>query len=190
MAFIWSDRLLLQQSLQGFLGLLLALITGYHSKRVWIYMTLSSVAFWPISLLLQVVLFMNPPNQHLQHGGISEFSGTYPTINIAENGGTALPSIMERVRLLSTPATSAPFDDKWFWVMVTASSFLGISWIVLGIIGIWQKKGDPIARHLLLWSVLAMLFSFGDQCNSNFQFNNIPFLGFGNWSICYLAYQT
>ena len=47
--------------------------------------------------------------------------------------------------------------------MVTASSFLGISWIVLGIIGIWQKKGDPIARHLLLWSVLAMLFSFGDQ---------------------------
>ena len=28
----------------GFLGLLLALITGYRSKRVWIYMTLSSIA--------------------------------------------------------------------------------------------------------------------------------------------------
>ena len=84
-------------------------------------------------------------------------------INIAENGGTALPSIMERVRLLSTPATSAPFDDKWFWVMVTASSFLGVSWIVLGVIGIWQKKGDPIARHLILWSLLTMLCSFWNQ---------------------------
>ena len=148
----------------GFLGLLLALITGYHSKRVWIYMTLSSAASWAYFTAVTgsgVHESTQPAPSSMAES--ANLLGLILPINIAENGGTELPSIMERIRLLSTPATSAPFDDKWFWVMVTASSFVGVSWILLGIVGIWQKKGDPIARHLILWALLTMLCSFGDQ---------------------------
>ena len=127
-------------------------------------MTLSSVASWAYFTAVTgggVHESTQPAPSSMAES--ANLLGLILPINIAENGGTELPSFMERIRLLSTPTTSAPFDDTWFWVMVTASSFLGISWIILGVVGIWQKKGDPIARHLILWSLLTMLCSFGDQ---------------------------
>ena len=86
--------------------------------------------------------------------------GTILPVNIAENGGTELPSMMERIRLLNSPISSAPFDDTWFWVMVTASSFLGVSWVILGVMGIWQKKrrSHRMESAALGWTGTALLF--------------------------------
>ena len=148
----------------GFLGLLMAVVLGYRSKRVWIYMALSSFASWAYYTAV-VDGFVHESTQPAP-SSMSESAnllGIVLPINIAENGGVALPSFTDRIRLLTTPASSAPFDDTWFWVMVTASSFLGISWVVLGTMGLWQKKGDPIAVKLALWAFLSLLFSFGNE---------------------------
>ena len=147
----------------GFLGLLLALITGYRSKRVWIYMVTSGLASWAYYTAVtggNVHESTQPAPSSMAES--ANILGLLLPVNIAENGGTELPSMMERIRLFTTPTSSAPFDDTWFWVMVTASSFLGISWVILGLIGIWQKRGDPIAWNLLLWAALSLLCSFGN----------------------------
>ena len=90
-------------------------------------MTLSSVASWGLYFTAVTGGGVHESTQPAPSSIISESAnllGLILPINIAENGGTELPSVMERIRLLSTPTTSAPFDDTWFWVMVTASAFL------------------------------------------------------------------
>lgn len=147
----------------GFLGLLLALITGYRSKRVWGYMTVSAFSAWAYYTAVTggaVHESTQPAPSSMSES--ANLLGILLPVNIAENGGTELPSVLDRLRLLTTPTSSAPFDDTWFWVMVTASSFLGVSWVVLGVMGIWQKRGDPIAWNLLLWASLSLLCSFGN----------------------------
>ncbi len=161
----------------GFLGLLLALIIGYRSVHVWMSMTLSGLASWTYYTAVtsgEVHQSTQPAPSTMSES--ANLLGIVLPINIAENGGTSLPSILERIRLLITPIPSEPFDGTWFWVMVTASSFLGISWVVLGVIGLWNKRKHPLIRKLMLWAGLALLCSFGNELSidSGTETSSIP----------------
>lgn len=148
----------------GFLGLLLALLMGFRDKWVYVIMMLSSGSVW---LYYDAVTGNNIHESTQPAPSVMAESanpiGLFLPINIAENGGTDLPSMAQRFNLLQTAPTHAPFDDTWFWVMVTASSFLGIAWVTLGVLGLWQKRQDPIAWNLSLWALTALTCSFGDQ---------------------------
>ena len=62
MVALWTARGLFQQSVYGISGLLLALITGYRSKRVWIYMTVSGLS-WAYYTAVTGERYMNQHNQ-------------------------------------------------------------------------------------------------------------------------------
>ena len=148
----------------GVLGLLMALILGFRSKLVWLSMGISALSaqlYYSAVTGGQIHESTQPAPSVMSES--ANLIGIFLPINIAENGGTSLPSYMERIQLLWTTPSEAPFDDVWFWVMVTASSFLGVAWIVLGLIGLWQKRGDALTRRLALWGGIALLCSFGDN---------------------------
>lgn len=148
----------------GFLGLLLAFIMGYKNKWTWIYMGVTSLSvLWYYHAVTDGNIHESTQPAPSVMTESANLVGVVLPINIAENGGTNLPTMAERIRLLGQSPTSAPFDDTWFWVMVTASSFLGLSWIVMGILGLWQKRKDPIVWNLSLWGILTLLCSFGDK---------------------------
>ena len=103
-----------------------------------------------------------PAPSHL--GEAADITGLLLPINIAENGRERLPDPMERILTALEPTnSSAIFDDTWFWVMATASSYLGVLWCALGLIGLWNKRKDPLVRKLFVWMIVALMFSFGDS---------------------------
>ena len=148
----------------GFLGLLLALILGFQSKWTWLSMGISALSaqlYYSAVTGGQIHESTQPAPSVMSES--ANLIGIFLPINIAENGGTELPSYLERIQLFSTAPSEAPFDDLWFWVMVTASSFLGVAWIVFGLMGLWQKRGDALTRKLALWGGVGLLCSFGDN---------------------------
>ena len=142
----------------------MALLLGFRSKLVWLLMGISALSaqlYYSAVTGGQIHESTQPAPSVMSES--ANLIGIFLPINIAENGGTELPSYVERIQLFWTTPSEAPFDDVWFWVMVTASSFLGVAWIVFGLIGLWQKRGDALTRRLALWSGVALLCSFGDN---------------------------
>ena len=158
----------------GFLGLLLALIMGWKNKAVWM-------------LLLSSSIFSLGYYHAVTEGNIHESTQPAPAImsesanpiglvlpiNVAENGGTTLLSVGQRLSLLQEIPSSSIFDDTWYWVMVTASSYLGVGWLLLGTIGLWSKRRDPIVQQLMIWGGITLLCSFGDRLTLGLEANSL-----------------
>jgi hypothetical protein len=147
----------------GFLGLLLTLILGFKDRWAWVNMaTTSGVVWWYYHAVSDgMVHESTQPAPSVMAESASPI-GLWTPVNIAENGGANLPYGFDRLNILGNSIPTATFDDSWFWVMVTASSYIGIAWTFIGLTGLWMKRHDPIVKGLSLWGLVALLFSFGD----------------------------
>ena len=148
----------------GFLGLLLAMVIGFKEKWVWLCMIISSgCLWWYYDAVISGGIHESTRPAPAVMSESANLLGLFSPVNIAENGGSELPNAIERLHLLQSNVSEVVLDEKWFWVMVTASSFLGLSWLILGLTGLWQKRHDPIIRSLTIWSLISLLCAFGNE---------------------------
>ena len=147
----------------GFLGLLLALILGYKQSWTWFNMVVTSSAVWWYYHAVSdgMVHESTQPAPSIMSESAS-LLGLWMPANIAENGGNTLTYGVDRLNQIGNIIPTDTFDDSWFWVMVTASSYIGITWTFIGLAGLWMKRHDPIVKGLSIWGLIALLFSFGD----------------------------
>ena len=156
----------------GLLGFLLTLCLGYRRFTSWAAIGLTSAAVWAYFQreLLEKSYTQPAPSSLSESARPLEL--WIPT-NSAENGGVSLSYGLDRLRELAVDIPTAMYDASWFWVMVTASGFIGVSWTIFGVLGLWSKRKDPIVKGLTIWGILALLISFGDvlYINEDLQFH-------------------
>ena len=140
----------------GFLGLLLAICIGYRNVWTWVTTTVTSLFVWVYyNAVTKGHIHESTLPAPSQLGESADFKGLLVPLNNAENARKRLPDQLERIQTLYEPTSS--FDDTWFWVMATASSFLGISVYTWTHRSVEQRK-DRFVRGLCLWMGIAQYF--------------------------------
>ena len=93
------------------------------------------------------------------HASITESARLYGFLipqNIAENGGTPLMGPLGRIHNLSNLPRNMIYSNRWPWLMSTATDYIGIVLISVGLYGLWMKKNIKIYTMLFMITVIAM----------------------------------
>ena len=158
----------------GFLALLLVLITARFNLKLFSLLFLASTAtffyYQPVSRNEVHESTMAAPSEIPEKADLLHM--LIPR-NKALNSGKEVMSIQKRQRLLFTPPSQGMYDNRWPWLMATSSSFLGLSFLLLGIRGLIGNP-DPRFRPLVHWAILSTLFALGTALYVGF--GRIPFL--------------
>ncbi len=168
----------------GFLGILLAIFLGFRNKWTWINSAVSSVlvSVYYRAVIIGSVHDSTQPNPTGMNES-AELLGLISPIITTESGKKQLPDPIDRIQSILEPSTSAMLDDNWMSIMTTSSSYLGVVWCFLGLVGLWNKRKDPFVLGLCLWMLVAVILSFGDSLVIAFPVNTSDGLQISNISI-------
>jgi len=146
----------------GILGLLITWFAGRKSPKI----------YWIIGLtLLTTYTYYGAVSNLRVHEAtipapsmISERAsliGLFNPANIAENGGILLAGPIQRIKMLFDTPLGYIYDNRWPWLMATASSYVGILWLVAGFWGLWASRKKTLVKTLSGWAVVCFILSLG-----------------------------
>ena len=90
------------------------------------------------------------------HSESASLMGLMLPTNLAEHGGVPLPGPWMRMQLLSSLPEQLLYSHRWPWVMTTATSYLGIPLLLMGLWGLYVRRSAGLAALLLLTLLLSL----------------------------------
>ena len=155
------------------LAFLLVIIMEHKNIMVWGNIAITAGAIWwyyhPVTAQMVHESVIPAPSTM---GERATPLGLFLPENIAENGGNSWAHPIERWHNIFTSISTETFAETWYWLMPTASNFLGYSWILFGIYGLWTNRHNAFIHKLILWGAICTLISFGHHID--FGFFSIP----------------
>ena len=143
---------------QGVVGLCIIFIFMFEQRNI-------KPLMYTLPLLCCVFLYYNvleagahasvtPAGGH--HSASASLSGLILPTNLAESGGVPLSGPWMRIDRLGQPPEQLLYSHRWPWLMTTATSYLGISLLCMGLWGIYIKRYSNLIILFLSTTLLAM----------------------------------